>query len=130
MTEKQLQDKLIRYLKKHEIPYLKTTGGLSYFPAGPVKPIGPGQYSGTFRALQQQKGWSDLLIFVGKSVMFVELKTEIGQLRDSQKEKQALLEAHGYMWITLRPSKYDELIKILDDYLEIKKREHVMFGKL
>lgn len=106
--EAKLQDKFIALLKKENILYYKTSGGMSYLPDG----------KGGFRPIIHKKGFSDIIVFTGlpmigydcleQKTYFIELKTDTGQLRDSQKEKFQKLTILGFDCYILRPKHWEK----------------------
>lgn len=108
--EAKLQDKFIALLKKENILYYKTSGGLSYLPDG----------KGSFRPIINKKGFSDIIVFTEREVgcgcysywlsqtYFIEVKTDTSKLRDSQKEKFKELDELGFDCYILRPKHWEQ----------------------
>ncbi|ATZ17799.1 VRR-NUC domain-containing protein [Mesoplasma melaleucae] len=116
--EAKLQDKFIALLKKENILYIKTTGGLSYLPAGEVKRTDKGTYTGEFRPIKNKEGFADVIVFKNyeksfknSQTFFIEIKTDTSKLRPSQIEKFNELTNKGFDCYILRPKHWKEAKK-------------------
>lgn len=138
--EAKLQDKFIALLKKENILYYKTSGGMSWYPTGKNKivekePVNKEKKEYIEKKLNikdfkievlepdymqviHKKGFSDIIVFTGlpmigydcleQKTYFIELKTDTGQLRDSQKEKFQKLTILGFDCYILRPKHWEK----------------------
>lgn len=91
---------------QNQVHRLAASLGWKYYHAPDNKPING-------RIQKVVAGFPDLVMVKGSRLIFAELKKEIGQLSDAQKEWIAALEATGvevYVW---RPSQMREVQQIL-----------------
>ena len=106
--EAKLQDKFINLLKRDEILHIKTIGGMTWLPKG----------NGEFIPIRQKEGFADVIVFYqhwkfGQGycnpwTIFIELKTDTGNLRDSQIEKFNQLKKLGFDCFILRPKHWEQ----------------------
>lgn len=99
--EAKLQDKFINFLKRNNILYVKTSGGMSWLPDG----------KGNFFPIRHKEGFADVFIFTNlnyvPNTIFIEIKTDDGKLRDTQIEKFEKLTDLGFECLILRPRHWE-----------------------
>lgn len=64
-----------------------------------------------FRGIQ--KGFPDILAIKPPYILWIELKTEQGQLKPEQKQVGTMLEACGQRWIHARPRDRESLLNLI-----------------
>lgn len=92
MTEKQFQNKIINYLKQHDIYHIKIWGGGF-----------------------QRAGVPDLIICYEGRFIAVELKSEIGQASELQMWNIDQIIKSGGTALVLRPSQFQKFKEILTE---------------
>lgn len=92
MVEKKFENSIISILTKQNIINKKNLGGN----------LKVGNFT-----ITQQNGWPDLMVFINGLTYFIEFKTDIGTLEESQKEFFPKILESGFEIFIARPKHYE-----------------------